>query len=147
MARPNGPGCRPSDQTPSGSGGKAASIPRAAANPSDDDIYERAIARANERIQAEIEREGYPPSAQYLAAIGVSEGLRLASIAASVREGEHKQALLEAQHRVRESDLYAIEGLMPVQQPHHIGPGWGHYVQALREAVDVVRAAPFRRGQ
>lgn len=29
MARPDGPGCRPSDQTPSGSGGNAASIPRA----------------------------------------------------------------------------------------------------------------------
>lgn len=139
------PGSCPSGQAASHLAGKAAAIPRAEPNSADDDIYERAIARANDLIQAEIEREGFPPSAQYLAAIGVSEGLRLAAIAASVREGEHKVALEEAQRRVREADLDAIEGLIPVQKPHHIGPGWGHYVQALREAVSAVRCAPFRR--
>ena len=109
-----------------------------------DDIYDRALARANERLDEEIAREGLPPSAQYLVQIGVSEGVRIAGLAAAVREGEHKAELLDAQRRVREADLNAIEGLIPIRQPHHIGPGWGHYVQALREAEAAVRCAPFR---
>lgn len=109
-----------------------------------DDIYDRALARATERLDEEMAREGFPPSAQYLIQIGVSEGVRVAALAAAVREGQHKVELLDAQQRVREADLYAIDGLIPVQQPHHIGPGWGHYVQALREAEAAVRCAPYK---
>lgn len=111
-----------------------------------DGIYDRALARANERLDEEMAREGFPPSAQYLVQIGVSEGVRAAALAAAVREGEHQVDLLDAQRRVREADLHAIDGLIPIQQPHHIGPGWGHYVQALREAEAAVRCAPYRRG-
>lgn len=107
-------------------------------------LFDDALAEAKERVEAEIEREGYPPAAMALAAIGVGAGIRVVTRILVEQERLARQHLYEAELRVRALDVATIEGLMPLNGPTQLGLSWEHYKQALRDAASAVKYAPLR---